>query len=427
MKILLINHYAGGPRYGMEFRPLYLAREWVKAGHQVTIVAADESHVRYRNPNLQTDVLQEVPGLSHHFKQEEIEGVRFIWCKTPSYQGNGAGRVLNILTFLWRLFAMSYWLQKNFKPDHIVTSSTYPMDIFPARWIQWLCKPSQLIFEVHDLWPLSPIELGGMRRWHPFIIWVQLAEDLSYRWAQKVVSILPKTKEYMVSRGMKPEKFNYIPNATDFDEWDENINSDHNQIYEKSITEIKKKFQITVGYFGAHGLANALSYFVDAAELAGKRDLSVAFVLVGSGPEKENLIRRTQEKKIKNIFFMDPIAKKEIPAAMKFIDILYIGLQSQSLFRFGISPNKLIDYMAAAKPVLFGIESGNNPVLEANCGFAIPPEDAKAIVEGLVDFLKLSQIERNRLGQNGLDFVKATHDYRVLADKFMKEIFVTKS
>lgn len=423
MKILLINHYAGGPRYGMEFRPLYLAREWVKLGYQVTIVAADQSHVRYRNPNLQTNVYEDIDGLSSKFRQEEVNGVRFIWCKTPTYEGNGIGRVFNILTFLLRLLQLSTWLKRNFRPDQIITSSTYPMDIFPARWIQWLCRPSQIIYEVHDLWPLSPIELGGMSKWHPFILWVQLAEDLSYKWADKIVSMLPKTKDYMVSRGMNSEKFNYIPNAIDFDEWDETINGDRNRDYESKVNEIKSRFDVTIAYFGTHGLANALTFFIDAAELSANQSLSVAYLLVGSGPEKENLIKRVKEKNLTNVFFMEPVTKTEIPAALKMIDILYIGLQNQSLFRFGISPNKLIDYMAAAKPILFAIESGNNPVLEANCGYAVKAENTEAIVEGLKKFQVLSIAEREQMGKNGLAFVRANHDYKVLADKFVRSVF----
>ena len=428
MNILLINHYAGGPQYGMEFRPLYLAREWVKLGHRVMIVAADQSHVRNRNPNIQTEAYKEIDGLrKSKFKSEEVDGVQFVWCKTPPYLGNGIGRVLNILVFLIRLFQMSFWLKKSFKPDHIITSSTYPMDIFPARFIQKVCHPAQLVFEVHDLWPLSPIELGGMSRLHPFILWVQWAEDLSYRWANHVVSMLPLTKEYMISRGMQAAKFYHIPNAIDFEEWDETINADSNLEFESQIREIKKNHDLSIAYFGTHGLANALKYFIDAAEMALKQNLSIAFILVGNGPEKQSLIDRAMQKNISNIFFMNPIRKTEIPSALKLIDILYIGLQNQSLFRFGISPNKLIDYMAAAKPILFAIESGNNPVLESNCGYAVKAEDTQAIIEGLKKFMKLSEKERQVMGQNGFAFVKLNHDYKILANKFLNHVFYRNS
>ena len=95
MNILLINHYAGSPGHGMEYRPFYLAREWVRAGHRVQIVAASFSHVRSRQPEVGEAALDET-----------IDGVAYRWLPTPAYASNGIGRVRNIFSFLrqlWRL------------------------------------------------------------------------------------------------------------------------------------------------------------------------------------------------------------------------------------------------------------------------------------------------------------------------------------
>ena len=89
MNILLINHYAGSPQYGMEYRPYYLAREWVKLGHNITIVGADFSHLRIKQPTA---------------GEEYIDGIRYVWLSTPVYQGNGLGRIKNMLSFLWKLY-----------------------------------------------------------------------------------------------------------------------------------------------------------------------------------------------------------------------------------------------------------------------------------------------------------------------------------
>src|SRR5690349_19363572 len=94
MNILLINHYAGSLKHGMEYRPFYLSREWVRSGHRVTIVAASWSHVRATAPDVPVDVVE-----------ENIEGIRYVWLKAPPYKDNGVRRALNIFTFVWRLFA----------------------------------------------------------------------------------------------------------------------------------------------------------------------------------------------------------------------------------------------------------------------------------------------------------------------------------
>ena len=103
---------------------------------------------------------------------------------------------------------------KLFNPNIVIASSTYPLDIIPAFLIAKKTR-AKLIFEVHDLWPLSPIELGGMSPFHPYIMIMQWAENFAYRVSHKVVSILPKTKSHMQKHGLGPDKFAHIPNGID--------------------------------------------------------------------------------------------------------------------------------------------------------------------------------------------------------------------
>jgi hypothetical protein len=146
MNILYINHYAGSPALGMEYRPYYLAREWQRLGHRVHLLAADYSHVRTRQPQA---------------GDETIAGIAYHWYRTPPYRGNGLGRVLNIWAFLRQVWADTARLVRDFKPDVVIASSTYPMDIWVARRMARRAG-AKLVYEVHDLWPLSPIELSGM-------------------------------------------------------------------------------------------------------------------------------------------------------------------------------------------------------------------------------------------------------------------------
>ena len=201
MRILLINHYAGSPHHGMEYRPFYMGREWVRLGHQVTVVASSFAHVRTHQP--------EVRGWRG---EESIEGVDYVWLRTPRYEGNGAGRVFNMLVFALQLLRLLFSLRKRYDPDVVIASSTYPLDVLPAFCLARLSK-AKLIFEVHDLWPLSPIELGGFSRWHPFVMAMQVAEDFAYRHSDWVVSMLPCAEPYMRSRGLEERKFVYVPNG----------------------------------------------------------------------------------------------------------------------------------------------------------------------------------------------------------------------
>jgi glycosyltransferase involved in cell wall biosynthesis len=403
MNILLINHYAGSKYHGMEYRPYYLAREWVRMGHAVKILASSESHVRSVNPDLGSqDQLDEL-----------IDGINFTWLKTPRYSGNGVGRVWNIFCFIFKVIVRSKKIVNNFKPDLVIASSTYPMDIFPAKYIA-KCAKAKLIFEVHDLWPLTLIEVGGMSRRHPFVALIQYSENYAYKHSDIVVSMLPLVREYMESHGMAPSKLKIVQNGIDLSAEVEELDSK----LINQLLEIKEQGYSIVGYTGSHGIANALDILLDVAKIMSAEP--VKFFMVGNGPEKNRLRARIESEQIKNIFSIDAIPKAQIPSLLTYFDIVYIGWHRQPLYRFGIAPNKLMDYMLAAKPVLHAVDAGNDPVAEAQCGITVPPQDTSAIAEGINKMLRLSKSELNLMGGRGREFVIKNHNYQSLAKSFIE-------
>lgn len=406
MNILLINHYAGSPRYGMEFRPYYLGREWLRLGHRVTVVAASFSHLRTKSP-----------AFAGSAAVESIDGIDYVWLRTPPYMGNGAGRVRNMLSFLWSLRQQESMLLERGAPDIVIASSTYPLDIYPAARLARR-SGARLVFEVHDLWPLSPVELGGIPRWHPYIVVMQRAENFAYRCADLVVSILPAALDHMREHGLEPERFVHIPNGIEVMEWEQH--EELPELHRNALQGLTKDGRAIVGYAGAHGIANALDSFIDAANLL--REVPVALALVGSGPEKEALMKKAKDMGLKNVVFLPPVPKRAMPALLERMDVLYISFRKKPLFRFGISPNKLMDYMMAGKPVVCAIEAGNDPVTECGCGFSIPAESPPAVAGAVRRLLDLETAERAAMGARGRQYVRANHDYRILAARFLEAV-----
>ncbi|MCV2354541.1 glycosyltransferase family 4 protein [Paucibacter sp. B2R-40] len=404
MKILLINHYAGSPQHGMEFRPFYLAREWLRAGHQVLILAASNSHVRSRQPQA---------------GGQTIDGISYVWYSTPAYAGNGLGRVRNIWSFCRQVWNDAEALAEAFKPDVVIASSTYPMDIWPARRVARLAK-AKLVYEVHDLWPLSPIELSGMSPRHPFALLCQKAENDAYRDADAVISMLPKVHEHMSAHGLDLRKLSVVPNGITLDEWQGPPEALQPELA-AHLAVLRASGRLVLGYAGSHGLPNALDILLDAAKLLGAtpEGKKIAIVMVGGGHEKARLTERVRSEGLSNVSLFEPIPKGQIPALLSLFDIAYIGWQRTPIYRFGIAPNKLMDYMMAGCAVLHSVEAGNDPVAESSAGLTVAPEDAAAVVRGALQLAALGAEERAAMGARGRAFVLAHHSYPVLAAKFI--------
>lgn len=403
MNILIINHYAGGPQLGMEHRPFYMASAWSGMGHNVRIISASFAHTRIKQPDIGCD-----------FFESDTDTVSYTWLRTPRYTGNKVGRIKNMLTFIFKLRWYAKKIERLYKPDIVIASSTYPLDIFPANKIAQL-SGAKLIYEVHDLWPLSPIELGGYSKYHPYILLLQIAEKFAYKKSDKVVSLLPHTLEHMVKHGMDAGKFVYVPNGIVPEEWDTGL--DVPDEHQNVIDNLRENYELIIGYAGAHGVANALDPLIETATLV--KDLPVAFVLAGNGPEKERLIEKADNAGLENIRFLETVPKPMLPALLDQMDILYVGFKNQSLYRFGVSPNKIFDYMMSGKPVIQGIKASNNPVAEAKCGLAIEPENPVAIEKAIRKMIVMPKKKLIQMGDAGRKYVLENHDYKTLARRFI--------
>ena len=400
MNILYLNHYAGSPALGMEYRPYYLAREWVRSGHRVQMLAADFSHVRARQPAA---------------GDETIDGIDYRWYATPPYQGNGLGRVKNIAAFLRAVWADTPRLVREFQPDVVIASSTYPMDIWVARRLARRAR-AKLVFEVHDLWPLSPIELSGMSPRHPFALLCQAAEDAAYRHADVVVSMLPKVQGHMAGRGLDLRKLHIVPNGITLDEWQGTPPPLRDDVAQ-ALAAARAAGRTVVGYAGSMGLPNALDTLLDAA--ARLKDEPLQFVLVGGGHEQARLAQRVAAEGLHRVQFLPPIPKAQVPGFLAGVDIAYIGWQRVPIYRFGIAPNKLMDYLMARCAVLHSVEAGNDPVAEAGAGLTVAPESPEAVAQGLRALAATPADERRAMGERGRAFVLARHTYPVLAQRFL--------
>lgn len=404
MNILYIEHYAGSDRYGMEFRPFYMAREWVRLGHKVTILAADFSHLRRENPVIQKD-----------FTEETDSGVTFVFLKTRRYRRNGLFRVFNMLGFVKKIKKHAAYIADTYQPDIILHSSTYPMDVYAAQAVKAHCG-APCYYEIHDLWPLSLLAMApGIRESNPVIRYVQKAEDDCYRLDDGVISILPDAVRHIRERGFDEIPYTNVPNGVVLEN-----QSDPAPLPQEIINRFdgfRAAGKFVVLYAGGHARSNALDCFVQAAELV---DPAVQLVLVGKGDQKQRLQELAGNRE--NITFLDPVEKQQIPTLLSLADCLYLGAKNSPLYEYGVGMNKIFDYMLAAKPVLNGVRSAGNPLDLSGCGLSVIPEDAQSLAKGIETLRQMPAKQREAMGQKGRSYVIEHHDYKVLARQFLKAL-----
>ncbi len=408
MNILIINHYIGSSHYGMDYRQHYLAKEWIKLGHEVTILGASYSHLRIHQPEV-----------SKSLQVELVDGIRYQWIKTPKYQSSGIGRIRNILAFVIKSMIYTKRIRKEVNPDFMLVASTYVLDVYPAYRIARKCR-AKLVYELHDLWPLSPMIIGGYSKYHPFITLVQRAENFACRKSDYIVSLLGNAKDYLVSHGMEPEKFIYIPNGYSTDDLATGslpVPMDHRQLFEK----LKDQSKIIVGYAGGFAPSNALVSLIKAAGQVPS-SLNMAFVLVGNGSEKERLFELAKDEE--NIHFLPSISKAAIPDFLSYCDILYAGGISSTLHNYGTAFNKVTDYMLAGKPIVFAVDDPNSLVKQVGCGLQVPAENPQEIASAIVHLANLNPSERKVMGMKGKDYAEKELGYTSIAQKILKSIGV---
>jgi len=399
MNIWIFNHYAITPDLPGGTRHFDFSKELTERGYNVTIFASSFHY----------SLLRETKdyGKSSYII-EDYDGVRFVWIKTSPYSRNDWRRVLNMLSYSVRAYNVAKKIDIE-KPDVIIGSSVHLFAVYTAYLLSKHYKVP-FIMEVRDLWPQTLIDMG-VSRWNPFVILLGILERFLYKRAQKIISVLPKAYEYITSLGIPLEKIEWIPNGVDL------------KRFEYIGNNLEKETKFKVLYTGAHGIANGLDVLLDTAKILKERGYNnIIMELVGDGPEKKRLMKRAIEEGLDNVSFKDPVKKDKVLKVQAEADILFFNLLAKDTFKYGISSNKLFDYLASGRPVIFASNASNNPVEEAKAGITVPSEDPEAVAEAIINLYKMSEKERLKMGENGRKYVKEYHDIPVLVDKLEKVI-----
>lgn len=411
MNLWILNHYATPPDTPGSTRHYDFARELVKQGHRVSIFASGFSHRTRREERLEG---------KQSYRRQNIAGVEFVWLRTTRYYGgNDWRRVINMLSYSFRVIPLGIRLGES--PDVILASSPHPFAGL-AGWFLAKLKKAKFIFEVRDLWPQTFVEIGGYSNKSLVVKLLRILEKFLYQRAKRIVVLLPKAADYVTGLGIPSNKVVYIPNGVSPQMFSD-TGATLPQELDAAMSSLKSKGKLLVGYTGAHGIANALDTIIQTAKLLHDEGMAkIHLLLVGDGPEKERLVANAKSLELNNISFFAPVPKNAMSELLRASDIALISMNKSDLYKYGMSLNKLFDYMMCAKPVVWGTNSINNPIAEADCGITVSPEDAGEMAKAIMELCDLSDKERGEMGMRGYKYVIKYHSVPVLANRLLEAL-----
>ncbi|EKF9513791.1 glycosyltransferase family 4 protein, partial [Vibrio cholerae] len=391
------------PKGSAGIRSYQMARRLIHHGHNVTMVCGT-----YGGGDT---------GLDSAFvsgKREGIvDGIRII--EYDLAYSNSDGFVKRSMTFV-RFALKSIGLALTEKYDVLFATTTPLTAGIPGIFARWL-RGKPFVFEVRDLWPELPKEMGVIK--NPVILGLMsLLEWASYRSAHRCIGLSPGIVDGIKKRGVPGSKITMVPNGCDL--------SIFTQLSEPWRPDGVAEEDLMAIFTGTHGMANGLNAVLNAAvELQNRGRNDIKLVLVGQGKLKPQLEAKAQELQLKNVIFHPPVNKQKLAGLMASADVGMQVLANIPAFYYGTSPNKFFDYISAGLPVI-----NNYPgwlagmIEELQCGFAVAPENPKAFANAL----EQAADDREALaamGEAARQLAESQFDRQMLADKWVEWVVAT--
>ncbi|MDP0589314.1 MAG: glycosyltransferase family 4 protein [Candidatus Endonucleobacter bathymodioli] len=400
MNILCISKYASPPNYSRTPARLFtLAKEFVKLGHKTTLITSNSNH------------LAKFPSTSELYNFEVNENVSICWIKTKKYIKTASlNRILSWVDFERKLFQLD--LKKIDRPDVVIVSS---LSIFSIIYGYYLKKKfdSFLVFEIRDIWPLSMTEEGGFSRGNPLVLLIGMIEKFGYKKADLIVGTMPKLNFHVKNILGYDKAFHCSPLGFD------SINYEDEFGINNHFDKVFPTHKVVVGYAGSMGITNSLEPLIETIKLLNENK-SIHFMLVGSGDLK--LAFEEKLKYCKNVTFFHRIEQSEVKFFLQKCDILYLSTKDSSVWKYGQSMNKVVEYMLAKKPIIASYTGYPSMINEANCGKIIKSTKTLDIKNAILEMAEMPIKKRKKLGGNGGEWIRKYREYSLLSKEYINAI-----
>lgn len=399
MHILFLSHYYPPEVNAPASRTSEHCREWVKAGHRVTVVTCAPNHPSGKL----------YPGFRNRlFQRETLHGVEVVrvWTLLAANEGF-VRRTLNYVSFM---LGATLALPRLDKPD-VVVSTSPQFFCGLTGYIFRLFRRTPWVLEIRDLWPESIVTVGAMKK-GLITRTLESIERFAYRKAGHIVSVTESFVAHIGERCQGSQKISVIKNGVDLTIFKKDARSG-----EAMRRELGLEGKVVAAYVGTHGMAHGLDTILEAADKL-RGDRRIALLLVGDGAERARLVEKAANMGLDNVKILGQRPKRDMPGIWAATDISIILLKKSDLFR-KVIPSKMFEAMAMECPIVLGVEGESRELLEAGgAGLAIEPENADELASVIVK-LADNPDQRAQIGRSGGIFVREHFDRARLAARYL--------
>ena len=398
-KILYLYQYFRHPGEPGGTRAYWIARKMVESGYDVTVVTQKNS---FNKENKNAKFVERV----------NLDGIQVLYIKNAYFNGFSYAR--RLYSFL-RFMVLSSWFSLREKEIDLVVATSTPLTIaVPALLIKKL-KKIPMVFEVRDLWPEVPIQMGAINN-RLLIQFLRWFEKITYKNAVHVNTLSPGMQEG-VCKYIPIEKTSMIPNMSKIDKfWPREKDS-------KLQNELKLSDQsFKIIHFGAMGVANGLDNFIDAASFALKQSITdIEFILVGNGRMKPHFLKRKENEKLVNLHIFDRMPMDLISKLVNICDASYVGFLPKPILETN-SANKFFDSLSAGKPILLNFGGWMQELVEKNeCGIRVDASVGTDLLRKII-YLKDNPKRKEKMGKAARDLAEKKFDKTILSSQFLQII-----
>ncbi len=414
--IWIIDHYSSEPKYGGIQRQFDFANELSKRGYRTVIISSAFSHYTH------TYICSE----QCHISQFTENGY-YAYVHTTSYETNGGiGRVRNMFSFRSSVLKNYKEVEKQLgKPDVVVGASVHPLAWLAAYRIAKHYK-IKFIAEVRDLWPEMWLLNGEKSKLDPMVIFFGTIEKWAYKKADKIIYSMLYGDKYICGKlGFPKDKAVLIGQPMDCERFDRNAIEKADEVPESIKAFTKNSFTcVFTGYFmeyeGVHVMLKAAKYFHD-------NNIPIKFLFIGSGKEETSMRTYVEENGLDNVLVHGRLSKELMPAILRSCDVCLAHCATEGKeesFKYGISKNKVNEYLYSGNPVVYGRDDETDPVAKYGGGYVIKPFRSEQFVNKILEIYDMTPEEQSKFGECGKEYIIKHHRVDSLVDELLNALGV---